>query len=82
MAQPPSGTIARFLVDHTYQGKTKITDDDIDAADLDEEKKAILKSRNFDDVHREVQKEAEEAGAQAWFIAPHGEAWFVAWFRG
>ena len=81
MAQPPPGTIARFLVDHAYQGKTGLTDDDIDAAKLDEDKKEILRSRNFDDVRKEVKKEAEDAGAEPWFIAPHPEAWVMAWFR-
>lgn len=80
MAQPPSGTIARFLVDHAYEG-TEFTDDDIDAAKLDEAKKEILRSRNFDEVRREVKKEAEDAGAEPWFIAPHPEAWVMAWFR-
>jgi hypothetical protein len=81
MALPPSGTIARFLVDHAYQGKTELTDDDIDAARLDEAKKEILRSRNFDEVRREVKKEAEKEGAEPWFIAPHPEAWVMAWFR-
>lgn len=81
MAQPPSGTIARFLVDHAYQGKAEFTDDDIDAAKLDDAKKEILKSRNFDDVRTEVKREAEAEGAEPWFIAPHPEAWVMAWFR-
>lgn len=81
MAQPPSGTIARFLVDHAYEGKTGLTDDDIEAADLEEAKKQILKSRNFDEVRSEVKKEAEAEGAEPWFIAPHPEAWVMAWFR-
>jgi hypothetical protein len=84
MAQPPSGTIARFLIDHTGQGNIELTDDDIEAADLDEAKKEILRSRNFAEVRNEVQKEAEGEGAQAWVIAAHPQAWViasVAWFR-
>jgi predicted aminopeptidase len=71
-SEPRYGPLTGFLLqlaDDEERNRQKA----IDASDLSDEDKELLKRGNFDEIRARVEAEAQEVGARAWFLV---RPWF------
>jgi hypothetical protein len=71
-SEPRYGPITGFLLqlaDDEERNRQKA----IDASDLSDEDKELLKRGNFDEIRARVEAEAQEVGARPWFLV---RPWF------
>lgn len=71
-SEPRYGPLTGFLLqlaDDEERNRQKA----IDASDLSDEDKELLKRGNFDEIRARVEAEAQEVGARPWFLV---RPWF------
>jgi hypothetical protein len=71
-SEPGYGPITGFLLqlaDDEERNRQKA----IDASDLSDEDKELLKRGNFDEIRARIEAEAQEVGARPWFLV---RPWF------